>query len=455
MNKKEPEKRPTDVEDLLALLEDIVVFCEQRGTYAEAYGVKKREIIVSLERDDITLCVEQSISGIGIRTCMENRLGFACCNSIDRERALETAEKAVKMSRKTPPAQDNIQFAFPRSLPSLEGLLDTELTGFDAADAVHQARILLQVTSDYPHIRLDTGEFFVSEKERAVCNSNGISAGEHTGGLSWYLIVLAREGGEVGSFEYEYGCTTQVDERAVETTAQTAVTRALHNLHAQKCQTFSGDIILGPEAVSTLLGDTIAFAANATNVHMGQSSLSGRTGKAIASPKLTVRDDSTLPYSYNSSSFDREGCPHQAVPIIDDGILNHFLHHTQSAFREHTESTGNATGSFAEMPRIDITHLIIEPSSKSLTQLIEETEKGLLISRFSGSGEDVSGAFSGGLKGSHVISSGEVSHPVKGIALRGNIFEILPKICDISSETAQYPHMTLPYVKIASMRWVT
>jgi predicted Zn-dependent protease len=444
-----------DKEDLQAVLERTVEYCEHRGAEAEVYGSRKREIMVSLERNDIALCTQQYISGIGIRTCFENRLGFACCNSVDQHVALKTAEKAMKMSRKTPPAGDRILFASPRKIPTIEGLFDQELPWIEASEAVNQARNMVLTTSEYPHISLDTGEFFICAEERAVSNSSGVCVSEWVGGFSWYLMVMARQGGEVGSYEYAYGCSTQKKAVSVEETARTAVKRALTNLHAKKCAPFSGDIILGPEAVSTLLGDTIAFAANAINVHMGQSSLSGCEGQSIASPLITVKDDSTLPYTYNSSSFDREGTPHRAVTIVKQGVLQQFLHHTQSAFRVHTESTGNATGSFAEMPRIDITHLIIEPSSISLSQLIEETEDGLLVSRFTGSGEDISGAFSGGLKGSQRIQSGEITHSVKGITLQGNIFNILPNICAVSSETARYPHMTLPYVKIASMHFVT
>jgi len=444
-----------DSMDLLSILEQVVQFCKNRGAESEVYGIRKRETIVSLERNDINLCTQQSITGMGIRACTGAQLGFACCNSIDMIEVKKTAEKAVKMSRKTPPSPEPIVLASPRRVPSIEGIYDGEIESFDAADAVREAKRMVQIISEHHQISLDNGEFFVSREERAISTSRGISVSECLGGFSWHLVVMGREGGDVGSYEYGYGCTTRVDDISVEESARAVVERAVRNLRPRICDPFSGDVILGPEAVSTLLGDTMAFAVNATNVHMGQSALSGCRGQRIASDILTIKDDSTLPFTYNSSSFDREGTPHQAVSIVEKGVLNQFLHHTQSAFREDTESTGNATGSFAEMPRIDITHLIIEPSAKSLARLIEETEKGLLISRFSGSGEDISGVFSCGLKGAHLIESGEVTHPVKGITIQGNIFDILPNVCDISSETARYPHMTLPYVKIGDMQFIS
>lgn len=456
MKERDVEReKQDDGEDLLSVLEQVTHFCENRGAESEVYGIRKRETIISLERNDINHCTQQFITGMGIRACSGNQLGFACCNSIDSREVKKTAEKAIKMSRKTPPSPESIVFASPHRIPIIEGLYNGEIESFDAADAVKEARKMMEVLSEFRQISLDNGEFFVSREERAISSSHGISSSEYIGGFCWYLVAMAQEGGEVGSYEYEYGCTTQVKDINVEESARAVVEKALRNLHPRTCESFTGDVILGPEAVSTLVGDTVAFAVNATNVHMGQSALSGCRGQNIAADILTIKDDSTLPFTYNSSSFDREGTPHQAVTIVEKGVLNQFLYHTQSAFRDGIQSTGNATGSFAEMPRIDITHLIIEPSTTPLVRLIEETEKGLLISRFGGSGEDVSGVFSGGLKGSHLIESGEITHPVKGLTLQGNIFDILPNVCDVSSETARYPHMTLPSMKIENMHFIS
>lgn len=439
--------------DLLSTLENVVHFCERQGAESEVYGTKKRETIVSLERNDIKLCVQQVVTGIGVRTLIENSLGFACCNSLKGSTAKETAAKAVRMSKKTPPLPSNT-FVGPFPLPEVSGLYDPGIETFDEEPAVSAARAMLTTAREDPRVSVDNGEVFISAEERAICTSSGISASEKRSRFSWYVVGMAREGTAVGSYEYQYGCTTRAKGLYLEETAQNLAEQALATLHPRKVSSFTGDLILGPDAVSTLIGDSVAFAANATNVHMRQSVLAGKEGEKIASDIVTITDDSTLPGDYNSSTFDREGSPHQKVVIIDKGILKGFMHHSMTAKLENRESTGNATGSFAEMPRIDITHFAVEKSSRNIQTMIEETEKGLLVSKYGGAGEDMSGDFSGALKGAQFIKSGEVQHPVKEVTVTGNVFEILPKISDISEETARFPKMVLPYVKVPGVQFI-
>jgi PmbA protein len=443
-----------DTTDLLSMLEDVLRFCEREGAESEVYGTKKRETIVSLERNDINLCTQQHITGIGIRTLIKNSLGFACCNSLEPHTAKETAAKAVRMSRKTPPLPFNT-FASPRPLPVVPGLYDPHVQDFDEEAAICTARTMLSTAREDPCISVDNGEFFVSAEEKAIVTSCGITASERRSRFSWYVVGMARKGSEVGPYEYQYGCTVRVKDLYVEETAKKLAENAVATLHPQKIESFSGDLILGPEAVSTMIGDPMAFAANAHNVHMKQSVLAGRLGEKISSDDVTIVDDSTLPGDYNSSAFDREGSPHQAVTIVDKGILKSFMHHSMTAKIENKSSTGNATGSFAEMPRIDITNFIIEKSSRSIQAILEETDKGLIVSRYGGAGEDMSGDFSGALKGAHFIKSGEIQYPVKETTVTGNLFEILPRICAVSAETLRCSKMVLPYVKIAEMQFTS
>lgn len=442
-----------DTVDMLSILEDVARFCEREGAESEVYGTMQRETIVSLERNDINLCSQQYTTGIGIRTLIKNSLGFACCNSTDLRIAKETAAKAVRMSKKTPPFPFNT-LASPRPLTSVPGLYDPLIQDFDEEAAISRARAMLSAARENPCVSVDNGEFFVSAEERAIFTSCGISASEKRSRFSWHLVGMACRGSRVGAYDYQYGCAVRAKDVYVEETARKMAENAAATLHPRRIEPFSGDLILGPEAVSTLIGDSLAFAANAHNVHMKQSVLAGKLGEEIASDLITIVDDSTPPGDYNSGTFDREGSPHRRVVIVDRGILRRFMHHAMTAKIENTSSTGNAAGSFAEMPRIDITNFVVEKSSRSLQTMVEETDKGLLVSKFGGAGEDMSGAFSGTLKGAQFIRSGEIQYPVKEATVTGNVFEILPKICSVSAETSRVPRMILPYVKVSDMQFI-
>lgn len=438
-------------QDLLNALETAVTFCEKKGAEAEAYGVKRNEIIVTVERNDIKLCIKQKSAGVGIRTLIKNSVGFSSCNSLESDTIIKTAQKAVTMSKKTPPLPCSA-FAVPGSLPVIPGLYDTAVHEFDEAHAVTAMDSMVRAACEDPRVTVDSGEVNAVLRMKAVLTSTGISASEKKSLFSWFIVGMAREKNDVSSFEYQYGCTTHVNELYLEETAKTMADAAVANLHPKKVEPFTGEVILGPEAVSTLIGDPVIFSLNANNVHRGQSVLAKKLHQKIASDTVTVKDNAVMPENFNASAFDREGSPHQDVTLVKDGVLQHYLYDALAANREGVSSTGNATGTFREMPAIGISNFMIEKKGCDLRTLLEETKKGLLVSRFSGTSNQISGDFSGVCKGAHFIASGELMHPVKEAVISGNVFEILHQITAVSKETSKYFHMILPHVKVKDMR---
>lgn len=438
------------MQDLLSILEKVVHFCENQGAEAEVVGIKKKEIIVTLERNDIKLCIKQQTAGIGIRTLIKNSVGFSSCNSLEEDLAKEKAQKAIDMSRKTPPQPFSV-FASPHPLPEVTGLYDPEIQNFDEETAISTADQMVTAAREDPRVFVDSGEFTAATGEKAVFNSSGVSVSERKSVFSWFLAGIAQEHNEIGPFEYQYGCTAQTNKVYCEKTAKILAERALANLHPQKIESFSGDLILGPEAVSALICDPVTFSVNATYVHKGQSVLAGALNRKIASDVVTIKDHALLPGNFNSSRFDREGTPHQALTVVKNGVLQSFMYDALAANRESRKSTGNAIGSFREIPRIGITNFMIERTSHNLPTMIEETDSGLFVTRFNGMCDQITGDFSGAVKG-QLITSGEIQYPVKEAIIGGNAFEILLKITDISEEAMKYSQMTLPYVHVQGMQ---
>ena len=441
-------------DELMGCLEDIVSYCEHRGVEAEVMGLSKEEIVVTMERNDVKLCISQDLGGVGIRTARDNAVGFASCNSLEKSVTLKAAQKAVDMSKKTPKASHDV-FAVPGSIPVIEGLYDPQIYTFGEEQAIRTVQEMITIACEDPRIMLDSGEFQVSVRNRAIATTRGISYKEKKSRFSWFLIGIARENSDVGSFVYVYGHATHIKDLSCSQTAQALSRDALRNLNAQKIESFTGDLILGPEAVSSLIGYPMIFALNAHNVHRGQSMLAGKMGTPICSDIITFQDNPTLSYDINASGFDREGTPHQDVVMVQDGLLQNFMYDTLAANREGHPPTGNAIGSFREIPKVGITNFIISGRSRNLDTIIEETEKGLLVNRFSGATADVSGDFSGSLKGTQLIQGGECRHTTKEVTIAGNLFDILPRISDISTETQYYPQMILPHIKITDMQVIS
>lgn len=77
--------------------------------------------------------------------------------------------------------------------------------------------------------------------------------------------------------------------------------------------------------------------------------------------------------------------------------------------------------------------------------------RGLLVTRFSGNTDPVSGDFPGVAKGAYLAIGGKVERAVTGTLIAGNVFEALRRLTGISKEREPLFQMTLPYVRLAGI----
>ncbi|MBU0596166.1 TldD/PmbA family protein, partial [Candidatus Bipolaricaulota bacterium] len=180
----------------------------------------------------------------------------------------------------------------------------------------------------------------------------------------------------------------------------------------------------------------------------GMSRWKDALGDSVGTSTLTLVDDGRLPGGVATSSFDREGIPHRRMPLIESGVLRSFMHNSYTAHAFGVPNTGHATGSAGSLPGIGPTNLEILPGTKSKDELISEIKRGLLVSRFSGNANPVSGDFSGVAKAAYLIKDGRLDRPVAGTLIAGNVFEVLKTLSGISAEQERVFGFTFPYLRL-------
>lgn len=434
--------------DLLSLCEHAVKLALKHGAEeAEAYGVDGHQSEVFLERNDVKLGKSQVRSGIGVRVLKGKGLGFASTNLLEAGRVAEIAERAVTMASKAPPDAYNA-LPEPRPLRKIPGLYDRGSEAVTAEDVLRHATSMLRAAKDYdPRVTVDSGTFEASVGERALSSSRGVQATERRSDFSYFMIAFAREGSDVGSFDYLFEGTHEVKGIRAEELGRRLAERVMNALGARKSRTFQGTVILNPYTVESLIAGFLTSALNSNNAQKGMSLLAGKKGETIASRVLTVRDDGRIPGGLGSSSFDREGIPHAPTTLIDQGILMEFLYNTYTASKEDRSTSGHASGDQRNVPAIGPTNFIIDPGTGAKDALIEEVQKGLLVTRFSGWPQPVSGDFSGVVKGGYLIEGGEVVHPVKETLIAGNVFDLLEGLSGVSKEVEEVMGYRLPYLR--------
>jgi PmbA protein len=433
---------------LIDLLDFAVKEAQRQGaSESEAYGIVERESDVFIESNDLKQAKSQNIGAIGIRVVFAGSSGFSSVNSFRKNRIKEAVTRAVRVARASP--QDRYShFPDKEKIRLLNGIYDRKAESFIPQDAARMAKELLEEAISFDkRITVDSGGFTSSLATRSILNSNGQSAEEKISAFSWSLMGMAIEGTEVSSFDSQFGACHHVKDIDISKTARDFAETVLGSLHPAKIQSFVGEMILTPAATSELVQDVVVHSINSDAVQKGSSRFAGRLGKKVSSEILEIEDDPTDTRGMGSSSFDREGVPHRRNIVIKKGVLKKFLYNARTAAKAGVPSTGNAGGPATSPPVVSTTNFIIKPGRLSLDRLVSEVKKGIMISRFSGNVDPITGDFSGVVKGGKFVKNGSIEHAVKDVMVAGNVFKLLQRITGLSKEHRIIYDSILPYIR--------
>ena len=432
---------------LIDLCKDTLDRSKQKGAdEVEVYGESVRTITVAIEKNDLQVSRAQKETMIGVRAFSEKRIGFASTN--DLTTIDETCADAVTLAKASPTDENNV---LPQREESkyVSGIYDPACEGFSIDKAIEQAVRMLDIASSIDkRLILGNGEFSVHIGTRALVNSSGVSWEEPESLFVFYALATARDGEEVSNMDYQFDATRRADAIDVEPITRRACENALGSLGAKKGISFNGQVVLSPNAAQSLFASLILFQANAKNVLRGMSRWKDMLGNVVASDLISVVDDGRLQDGVGTASFDREGVAHKRLNLIEGGRLTSFMHNMYTATALSMENTGHAAGSARSVPGIGPSNFEILPGETSRDELIAEIDKGVLVTRFSGRADPVSGDFSGVAKGGYLIENGRISRPIRGTLIAGNAFDALKTLSGVSRERERVFSLTLPYLRL-------
>ena len=417
------------------------------ATDAEVYGISADTTTATIEKHDLLMAKTQRETAFGVRALVGNQVGFASTNDVsDLERA---CREAALLAKASPGDPSNVLPASGPIVP-VDGLYDVDAERYTTDRAVREAIGILEIAEAIDRrILIGDGEFSFRRSERAVANTRGVGTDERTSLFLYSVLATAKDGERVSNMDYQFGATRRVDRIDVEPIVRRACRNALDSLGAEPCgASFRGSVLLSPQAVESLLVGLILFQVNARNAVRRQARWADCLGQRVAAPTLTVVDDGRLPGGVAASAFDREGSPHARLTILEEGKLVSLLHNAYSATALGQQNTGHAAGSAQSVPAIGPTNLTILPGSATKDELVSEIRQGLLVTRFSGNVDPVSGDFSGVAKGAQLISNGRLERAVTGTLIAGNVFECLETLSGVSREQETIVNLTLPYVRV-------
>ena len=416
---------------LLALCERGVDAALKAGAdLAEVYASSSESREVAFEKNDLNLVRVIAETAFGVRVFVGGRMGFATSN---RPEALaDVAAEAVTLARASPADPLN-GLPEPQPIPAAEDAVDPALLAFSLEELARTGDGLLrEALKRDKRLTVDSGSLSITERASAVASSLGVRACFRDAFGEGNLFGMARDGGVVGSFSYDGDAVRSAVDLVPKLSAayERFVSKCVGALGAGKGESFRGPIIIPPDAMGEVLMGNVLGMLSAAQVRKGRSPFSDKVGEAVASELVTLVEAGPGLEAFPLSPFDREGIPRREVSLIEGGELKGFLYDGYEARAAGRESAGHARGGAANQPQVGAGAVRLSPGTTPLSE-IDKVERGIYVTRFSGSSDPVSGEFSGVVKGGFLIRDGD-RIPISETTLSGNLYECLKNISAVS-----------------------
>jgi PmbA protein len=203
--------------------------------------------------------------------------------------------------------------------------------------------------------------------------------------------------------------------------------------------------------VARTLLDNIFDAISGDSVYRGETFLAGKLGEKIATDKLTVIDDATIPRLFGSSPFDDEGVPSRRTTVIENGVLKSWLLNSYTARKLGMKTTGNASRGITGNAGVGHGNFYIPNGSASPADIIKSVKRGLFVTELIGFGVNtVTGDYSRGASGLW-IENGELTHPVSEVTVASTLPEMLLNLEAIGSDLEFRGALASPTLLISEM----
>jgi PmbA protein len=217
-------------------------------------------------------------------------------------------------------------------------------------------------------------------------------------------------------------------------------------------------VILDPPAFGELFSYLVGhFSAQSFND--GSSFCSGALDTSFFDESVDVTDDYAHPLA-PSMPFDHEGQPKLRVPLVEAGVVRGIVTDSYYARKLDRANTGHALpapNAWGPQPL----NIVIGGGAKSRDELIAETKRGLLVSRFWYIRTvDQKRAIVTGMTrdGTFLIENGKIAGGVRNMRFNQSIIDALKSV-EFSNErrrTGQYSYsLVVPTAKIAAFTFTS
>ena len=402
--------------------------------------------------------------GMAIRILNRQRMGFSYTTSWGPAESGEPEKMvsdAIASAEATSP-DPSFDFApeikdFHLDLP----IFDEALEGVPEEAKVEQARLLEQATRSVDPGRIKKvrkAAYTESLSRKRLVNSNGFQLSYASTLVSVSVTSVAEESGE-SEVGWDFDYSHFFHDLDVEKVGREAGKKALERLGGKRIPTGVYPVLIRNGVASEFLS-LLAHSLLSEQVQKGKSLLKEKKGERIFSSLLSIEDDGLHRKGIATSPVDGEGVPSQKTPLVLQGEITGYLYDRYWANRERlstpssrSESTGNSRRAGIKAPPVlGISNLLIRPGDLPFGSLVDKLRRGLVVEEVMGihTVDPISGNFSLGCEGDW-IEGGVKVHPVKSIAIAGNIFDLFKRVIGLGADLRFFGGAGSPSLMLEAM----
>jgi PmbA protein len=430
---------------------------DQGVAHYEIYLLSSASLEVEMEKGSLKNAQVKRETGFSVRVALDGgRVGFSCNNIFSRDGIETTIHRAIDIANASTPDADFKAFADISEISYLpkELLFDIAVERLEIDDGV---RIVAETLDDTlstsdPRMYSINISFSADSEQIFIVNSNGVDVSEAGTSAGLSCVVTVKDGDEMNS-DYDF-CHGRSLDQVRTGVGSGAARRALKTLGKQDIGTGYYQVVMSPRAVASVIGASLAHAANAETIQQKMSFLHDKIGNQIAPAFVSVVDDARMETGSRTGtrSFDDEGFRSGRTAIIDHGILSGILHNSYTANKAGVENSGNAgrTG-YDTPPRIAQSNLLLVADPDHVAgagELVGDIGHGIYFDQTGDSASLATGDFSGMIASGFSIENGEITTPIRQAAFGINLLALLDAIELCSAEVEDIGGIIVPSIRV-------
>jgi TldD protein len=389
-----------------------------------------------LDNGDIREISNNFSSGAAVRALDGGSWGFVSLDDKDAlDGALISARKLAGAARKRF-SRERITLA-PVEKPRLQDIPEVRESPVDIS-IEDKVKLLAEIEKSARIDGISSTNAVYSESRVTVgySSSEGLDCEYTLNRIGFAISAIAQSGGN-----YQVGRESRFGIMGFEIfkkhdafeLARKAGNTAVELLSAKIPKAGTYPVILDQELAGVFIHEAVGHAVEADHVIEGNSILAGKIGEQIAAPCITVYDDPSM-HEFGYYPCDDEGAGSKRTALIEDGVLKSFLHSRETAGKLGGTSRNARAQGYAR-PVIRMSNTFIAPDGMKFEEMLEELKDGIyLVGSRGGQVNPGEGVFQFNAERGFIVKNGELSTPLRDVALSGNTLEILNNVAMVGND---------------------